>query len=162
MPQPRTTGPGFVVPPPGIGVVPIGHLPGIVPQTVPQLPVTPKTERSLRHHSPIVSEHPGWDMPDLVQYAGRVGLVHPAYEEYPRLSPIYEYDSHLGDEEPHTPSTPSQRSYRPPRSPHVLPVPVGGAPAENRQAELQAVIARVDELREDLNRLVVGTAPGWY
>ena len=95
-----------------------------------------------------------------------MGPGHPAYEEYARLSTIYEDE----DEEPHASSphteldsitsTSTQGSYRPPRSPRVSPVPVGGAPAEERQAKLRAVIAHIDQLREDLNRLVVGAAPG--
>ena len=109
-------------------------------------------------------------MPGPAWYPGRTGPIHPAYEEYPRLSPIYEYE--YEHEEPYAPSpyaehdsrtsTPTQRSYRPPRSPHVLPVPVGGVPGEERQAVLRAVIARVDQLREDLNCLGIGAAPGWY
>ena len=32
---------------------------------------------------------------------------------------------------------------------------------QDRQAELRAVTARVDQLREDLGRLGVGAGPGW-
>ena len=33
---------------------------------------------------------------------------------------------------------------------------------QDRQAELRAVTARVDQLREDLGHLGVGARPGWY
>ena len=169
MPQPQVPGPGFVVPPPGVGVVPIGYPAGFVPQGVPQAPVIPDMERSPRRHSPVIPEPPGWDMPDPARYGGRMGPVRPAetpYEEYPPLGPVDEYDYHPEDEGPHVPSppsdvthlsreplpvpgpgafnipqtpaehdsrtsTPTQESYRPPRSPGALPVPVGavgGAP----------------------------------
>ena len=153
MPQPQVPGPGFVVPPPGVGVVPIGYPAGFVPQTVPQPPVPPMRELPPRPHSLIVPEPP-----------------EQAHEEYTRLSTIDEDEDE--DEEPHASlpradhdsktSTPTQRSYRPLHSPCVLPVPVGGVPAEELQAELRAVNARVDQLREGLNRLVVSAAPGWY